>query len=612
MIKDVDDLPISKVFDPEAPSFYVVPKYQREYVWGVGDWEALIDDLIENESHDGHFLGTFLSVNRESGSHKVPRYDVIDGQQRLTTLSLLLAAIYQVLSADQEKTDEKIVELVLLRKMLVIEGEPRLLPQESGENRNDFLAVLQKAGLGIKAKDPKWMGLRRIDKGYRYFTKRIAEIAAMNEVDELTAARDLLRRVKEAVLVKLEVATFSDAFKLFESLNNRGKPLTPIDLIKNSLLAKADTSAGISLDSAYEDWKLWLDRLGDDYATQERFFRYFYNAMKDVWGLAIPGAPVATKSNLIKIYEEQIDQNLVRSPNRESSTSGPPLLEGLDLATEAYEQLIAPTDDSWDVPDLSRALADLVRAEGTTAHVLLLYLLLTRGERDLSDAELTDIVRLLTSFSVRRNMTNQPPTYALQRVFMEIISEIEHVAARGRAVRLIIMEKLRDRSADDDQFLQSLSGRIYEEHTNVARFVLIHLARSGMTKESWQDLWARDQNRSGDSSYRWTIEHILPQSDVMVPAWVQMLGGVDEAKDTQAALVHHLGNLTITGYNSALGKKSFLDKRDRRDDSGKFIGYRNGLNLNSDLATRDDWGREAILQRTNSLAQQVVDSFPLA
>src|SRR5699024_8974809 len=102
----------------------------------------------------------------------------------------------------------------------------------------------------------------------------------------------------------------ADAFTLFESLNNRGVPLTPIDLIKNTLLAQAERTPGTNLDDAYDQWREWLTLLGDDYKTQERFFRYFYMAMRGESDIAVPGITVATKSNLIRIYEELITRDV--------------------------------------------------------------------------------------------------------------------------------------------------------------------------------------------------------------------------------------------------------------------------------------------------------------
>lgn len=149
-------------------------------------------------------------------------------------------------------------------------------------------------------------------------------------------------------------------------------------------------------------------------------------------------------------------------------------------------------------------------------------------------------------------------------------------------------------------------GRIYQENTDVARFVLATLAEDAMTKETKVDLWRQEKNH-----FVWTIEHILPQGENLPPAWQQMLGGAAVSAEVQEEHRHRLGNLTITAYNSNLGNKSFLEKRDRKDSKGRFIGYRNGLSLNAELAARDSWTANDIEERTVALADKAVERFPL-
>ena len=115
---------------------------------------------------------------------------------------------------------------------------------------------------------------------------------------------------------------------------------------------------------------------------------------------------------------------------------------------------------------------------------------------------------------------------------------------------------------------------IYDENAGVTRFVLCALAEQSMTKESWVDLWKYE-----GKLFVWTIEHIFPQGDNIPAPWVTMIAGGDEkkAKAIQETHVHKLGNLTISGFNSALGNKSFQEKRDRTDSKGREVGYKNGL-----------------------------------
>ncbi len=175
----------------------------------------------------------------------------------------------------------------------------------------------------------------------------------------------------------------------------------------------------------------------------------------------------------------------------------------------------------------------------------------------------------------------------------------------------IVLEGLRGQAASDEQFMASLRGPIYEVNSDVVRFILITLSDDAMTKESRVDLWKRDEVANGKSIYRWSIEHILPQGTNLPPGWVEMLGGSEQASEVQQQLVHHLGNLTITGFNSSLGNRSFTEKRDRVDKAGRPIGYRNGLELNHDLAHREDWDAQAIRDRTERLATAAIQRFGL-
>jgi hypothetical protein len=129
-----------------------------------------------------------------------------------------------------------------------------------------------------------------------------------------------------------------------------------------------------------------------------------------------------------------------------------------------------------------------------------------------------------------------------------------------------------------------------------------------MTKETWVDLWVKEGKQ-----FLWTIEHIFPQGGTIPAAWVAMMGGGDEmkAKALQDSHVHKLGNLTISGFNSTLGNKSFLDKRDRTDSKGRAVGYRNGLKLNAELAATETWSTEQIDARTTILANQVMKLFAM-
>ena len=125
-------------------------------------------------------------------------------------------------------------------------------------------------------------------------------------------------------------------------------------------------------------------------------------------------------------------------------------------------------------------------------------------------------------------------------------------------------------------------------------------------KETFVNLWEREGNH-----YKWSIEHILPQGPRLPKEWVAMLGGLETATAVQQEHVHRLGNLTITGYNSTLGNRSFDDKKKRKDGKGNYVGFKNGLALNGDVAAATTWTEAQISQRSEKLVKQALKIFAL-
>ena len=165
------------------------------------------------------------------------------------------------------------------------------------------------------------------------------------------------------------------------------------------------------------------------------------------------------------------------------------------------------------------------------------------------------------------------------------------------------------RVASDDQFKVALKGNIYEDNADATRFVLCRIEEENQTREKLTDLWERDDKKD----FIWTIEHIFPQGPNIPESWVKMMakGDEEEAKAIRDKYTHKLGNLTITGYNSKLGNKSFIEKRDRTDSKGKRVGYRNGLFLNETLKGKTGWTVKDIEARTQELVNEALKLFAI-
>lgn len=593
MIKSVNNYPVSQLFDIEAGVVYAIPRYQREYTWGKNQWENLFDDVLENDP--GYFLGSIICINQSTDALSVQKLELVDGQQRLTTLSLLFASVYHALkSHETDLDDEQRVELINLKRKLVLkkgDDQIRLIPQIQNNNNPDYRAVLAEIGVISECDVPAYAGNRKIFRAYRYFQDRIDEMAN-GRSNRLGTIMEFLDKVSHACLVKIEVASHADAYTLFESLNNRGMPLTAIDLIKNKLLARLESIEPGKVDHYFGHWNRLLGYLGDDYAIQERFFRQYYNAFKDQIK-AVHQVPVATRSNLIQIYEKLINHD------------AKDCLQKISAAGRLYSLILSRNQDDA-LNGLEKPIKDLERIQGAPSYLLMLYLLVRKDELELTNAHLTSIVELLVRFFVRRNLTDTPPTRDLTRLFMTVIDKISGL--RADAIPQSIEQQLVAVSATDEAFQRKLDGPIYEENSGVTRFILCALAEQAMTKESWVDLW-----RFENKQFVWTIEHIFPQGENIPQSWITMIADGDEikAKEIQQTHVHKLGNLTISGFNSALGNKSFEDKRDRVDRQGRAVGYKNGLKLNEDLATAEGWSVDQIDSRTDKLVQQVTQLFKL-
>lgn len=593
MIKSVNNYPVSQLFDIEAGVVYAIPRYQREYTWGKNQWENLFDDVLENDP--GYFLGSIICINQSTDALSVQKLELVDGQQRLTTLSLLFASVYHALkSHETDLDDEQRVELINLKRKLVLkkgDDQIRLIPQIQNNNNPDYRAVLAEIGVISECDVPAYAGNRKIFRAYRYFQDRIDEMAN-GRSNRLGTIMEFLDKVSHACLVKIEVASHADAYTLFESLNNRGMPLTAIDLIKNKLLARLESIEPGKVDHYFGHWNRLLGYLGDDYAIQERFFRQYYNAFKDQLK-AVHQVPVATRSNLIQIYEKLINHD------------AKDCLQKISAAGRLYSLILSRNQDDA-LNGLEKPLKDLERIQGAPSYLLMLYLLVRKDELELTNDHLTSIVELLVRFFVRRNLTDTPPTRDLTRLFMTVIDKISGL--RADAIPQSIEQQLVAVSATDEAFQRKLDGPIYEDNSGVTRFILCALAEQAMTKESWVDLWRFEKKQ-----FVWTIEHIFPQGENIPQSWITMIAGGDEikAKEIQQTHVHKLGNLTISGFNSALGNKSFEDKRDRVDRQGRAVGYKNGLKLNEDLAAAAGWSVDQIDSRTDKLVQQVTQLFKL-
>lgn len=609
MINSVEDPTVANILSTDMLKIYDIPRYQREYTWNQRDWANLYDDITQNDA--GYFLGSFIVVNGTVNSKMdTIHYEVIDGQQRLTTLSLLLAALYTRIMEHKDSIDDDMMldDIRPLRNRLILKSDKsitRVIPQVQNHNLEDYRWILKEhIGLDTVIQKPKFLGLRKMSKAFNYFYDRLGEdVEGRDGIECVRCLLDICRLVCSAVVVQITVDSHADAYTLFASLNNRGVPLSAVDLIKNMLLGKVAGVDDGQLNYYFERWQEVLHNLGDDYKTQERFFRQNYDAFRrevnkpfiGESGSQLPLGSVATRSNLLKIYEKRMG----------SDDGALKVLDELTENSALYSRIIGLDQESPD-SELSHQLLELSRAQGVASYLLLLFLFKKQSQLELKDETLALLVKLLVCFFVRRNLTDTPPTRDLERLFISICESLESEGLKGIAAAEYIKKRLVDVSASDAFFKERLEGPIYDVNPDMTRYILTVIASPSVTKEM-KPLW----ERYASGNYVWTIEHIFPQGKNIPDEWVKMVadGDMSKAIEVQEKQVHTLGNLTITGYNSKLSNMPFVTKRDRKDVNGANVGYRNGLNLNDELVNTDTWTSEQIQERTDKLVGLTLIAF---
>ena len=609
MIRHTDPYKVSQIFSNEKSILYKIPKYQREYTWGQKEWGLLFNDIIENDY--GYFLGSIICVDNSNNAMSDAVLEVIDGQQRITSLSILLISLYEKLDKFKSELDEdQLTDLNNIKRELVVkrDGEniARLTPQIQNNNRDDYFSLLCEKRLLLGHERKNNAGNRRIYRAHYYFSNLIDKYILERKeeqpsIKDINILFELVRRFNSAVLVSIEVETHKDAYMLFESLNNRGVPLSAIDLIKNLLISISDNDG--KSEECYYKWKKILNYLGDDYSVQERFFRQFYNAYRDELNKPYETTGktkyalgyLATKTTLLDIYEKLIKDGYEK------------FLDRICKEDKNYSILINNASDEDTIDELTQPLFNLDKIQGAPSYILLLYLMSNKDERELNNDILIKIINYLTKFFVRRNITDYPNTRNLTKIFMDLVTIVSD--KNGKEILEVIIDYLKNNFSSDIVFEEKLRGPLYLDNPDATRFLLCYYEDKFKTNEIYTDLWSRDKS----NKYIWTIEHIFPEGDNIPEDWINMIadGNKELAIEYLNNYTHTLGNLTITGYNQNLSNLSFEKKMNRTNKDGNNIGYKNGLKLNDDVVNQKEWHISNIKDRTNRLVTFFLSEFEL-
>ena len=586
----------------ENKIIYDIPEFQRDYSWGKEQWEPFFNDICEND--EGYFVGSIICISRPMTAPDSPiHYDVIDGQQRLTTISLFLLALKTKIKKDDIRDDFGLIaDYQEMESMLRIgKGETainRLVLQQgdaSESTKKDYEWLVENVfSEGKAANKPNHFGNRRISLAYEFF---IRKIEALNSAELMS----ILKKILYLQVVSINVTEMEKAFQIFETVNNRGLALSRIDLIKNTLIKYA--AADKKSIEFNRRWKSIFNQIGEDTKSQERFLRQYYNAcVRDASNDALKTK--ARQANLIALFENLLNDDYSK------------LVDKLEEAAEIYGKISANIEcDSACV--YKNEVLDLFHADGTTSYILLLYLVKEKNSLGIDDMQIKSVIKMLTRFFVIRTITDTPPTRELNDLFIKIIDEIK--SKTGNDVYLTIAELLKNSQKVSQQVLEdALRDDVYIKYQSATRFLLslIEIESTGIKGQDHDQFWMRDNK----GRLAWTIEHVMPETQDGLPdAWVDMIaaGDKNKAREVQIGYMHKLGNLTLTSYNSELSNLGFSEKQKLGKDKG---GYKDtNLYLNGDLKKKDGstvsiksskkWTDKEIELRTDCLVDLCIDKL---
>jgi hypothetical protein len=594
---------------------YAVPLYQRPYVWDEDkQWAPLWDDistLLEHQDTSdpapiwSHFLGAVVLEQEPTAPGRIPRYTVIDGQQRLTTLQILLAAAAATLDSHGAKDDAGLLRDLTVNDPRKTKGTEKLKVWPTNANRSAFIAVLNPDGVPAgHIDDPENL----IDEAFDYFKKKIKEylVESLDEKESITdpllasnhkeseaapgtdiIIRAVRLRITLCELLKVVSITLDaddNAQVIFETLNARGTPLLALDLVKNAVFHRAERQ-GKDTDDLYTE--VWRPQLDDAYWRRERrqgrlnrpiaeLFLMHWLTMK--LGQLIPATELFAKFRQ-GIMSDGVDAEA--------------LVSELCADAAVMRSFDSPEPGSPEASFFARMSA--LDAGTFTPIILLLF-----RSSEITQVRRLRALKILESWLARRalmRLTSKNYNRIVPRILSRMKSDLEH-ADDALLQSLSGTEGEISRWPHDEEFIQYLRTRDIYGNVSQPRIVMALSAVEASLYSGKTDI--------PQVAHGLSIEHILPQS------WHKNwpLIGIDEADILAATArrqqeINRLGNLTVVTQplNASLSNAGWPDKRKAFNAESKLL-------LNSRLTEHGCWDEQSIDERGSWLAEQLAWIWP--
>jgi uncharacterized protein with ParB-like and HNH nuclease domain len=536
----------------------VIPLFQRPYSWEPKDWLTLWDDLMaqyEATDRASHFMGAVVTVPVKSVPVGVTKHLVIDGQQRLTTLSLLLAAIREKAISESDSPTAGIIGDFLTNRHYKAPDDLKLVPTQA--DRAAYNAVIYQKDLAPHEES-------RLVQAYRYFRKKLDS----NDFEDqpITASQTLQAIQQSLQVVMINLGEADDPYLIFESLNHKGKPLNQADLVRNYVLMRFQhsTSAGGEQEVAYEDhWRPMEARLN---GVMPDFLRHY--GMRG--GRNVRKGDIYTASKL--------EMEKLKSPVDVKAS-----LVEMKAAALAYQKFLHPTEESD--PKIASRLQGILELDSTVFYPLLIRLYRSWEREQIGVEDLLRCLDHLESFYVRR-LVCAVPTNALNKITLELCLNLPESKPDIWLHERLTHSSGSRRCPGDQEFSEALVVQRIYPRRKIARYMLVALEEAYEHKEPVDPATA-------------TMEHVMPQT--LSAEWKSALG--ENYAEAHDRWLDTLGNLTLTGYNSELGNATFDEKKTKLQNTH--------FELSRSLLQHNYWGPAEIEARGKSLAELALQRWRL-
>ena len=530
-----------------------IPVYQRNYDWSESNCNRLLDDIYDiMQSGDKHFLGTIVFMAAKSGGFALQEYIIIDGQQRLTTLMLILKALSVVAESVGDDCYHEIEEQYLHNKYCDEEFKVKLKPIKS--DNNQFTLLLEDKIDEMDEDTHIYHNFMLCKERFERWAER-----GINPSQVLDALTKL--EIVEIVLTKGE----DDPQVIFESINSTGLELSNADLIRNYLLMNADDQ-----EKLYENYWLYIEktlRNKMDYSNLDAFFMQYI-----VYKTSKPVNSRQLYNSFVKLFKD-------------SGYSQESILKELRYYAEIFGAFVYGSAKYSE--RINRLLYRLRVLNQTTCYPFLLHVFDDYHQGVIDEETVEKILQFILAYLLRRMVCGVPSntlrglfTYLYNRIFKVASNKQKYYETLNKFLFTVSSKDVIPSAGEFERALQK--ANIYGNNA-LCRFLLLDI-ENGDGKEILQ-------------AENLTIEHIMPQT--LSADWSHI------RPEEHEEYLHTLGNLSVTGYNSELSNKSFAEKQDIIRENSKAVI------LNSDVLDKESWNIATIQARAKRLAGIVMTRYKI-